>query len=117
MIWRLRKHKIRRYSESLLRVCGKVGILGAVMEVVGSKMAESLGAPDIFSMGWPLLLLGALLFMGGVGFALAGEAPTLRDYAEGESEEMPAVGKLLSGLLACSGGIMIAAVGFMRLTN
>ncbi len=53
--------------------------------------------------------------MGGLGFALAGEATTVRTYAEGETEEMPAIGKMLSGLAASAGGITTIVIGVMHM--
>lgn len=115
MIWRLRMHRIRRWSESFLRVAGKVGILGSGLMAVGMTLAGYLGSDGIQTVGWPLLLLGGLLFLGGLGFALAGEVTTVREYAEGETEDMPTIGKVLGGLAASAGGIATVVVGVMHM--
>jgi len=117
MIWRLRLHKIRRLSESFLRVAGKVGILGAGLVAVGMSLANYLGASEIRTIGWPLLLLGGLLFLGGLGFALAGEATTVRAYAEGDTEEIPSIGKLFSGLAASAGGMAALVIAIINIVG
>lgn len=114
MIWRLRMHRIRRTAERLLVWSRNLGLAGAGIIALGGIIAPPLGLPDPFSMAWSKILLGLCLLVGGTGYALAGESHSVRDYLEGETEEMPAMAKLVSGLLASAGGLLLFAIGFYQ---
>src|SRR5690606_25223449 len=100
MIWRLRLHRLRRLAANMLRLARAFGVAGAGVIALGGILAPPLGLPNPFDMGWSMLLLGLCLMVGGVGYALSGEAPTVQSYAEGDTEEMPGLIKLISGLVA-----------------
>jgi hypothetical protein len=115
LIWRLRMHRIRHAAEKVLRFARTAGIIGVALIALGGVIADPLGLPNPFTMTWSMILGGVFLFMAGAGFALSGEAPTVREYAEGKTEEMPGIAKLLQGLLAAAGGMLLFVVGFQQL--
>ncbi len=111
MIWRLRMHRLRRLYGRLLLLLRKVGIGGAVIVAAGWTAAMHLGLQGRFGDGWIFIAMGGFLLLGGIGHALAGDAPGIKAYAEGETEEMPGIVKLFSGLMASSGGVLLAMMG------
>lgn len=108
---RLRAHRIRRRYDKAMRVCGNVGIYGAAVLAVAGAVAYHFGAQELYYLGWPLCLLGLMLVMAGAGFACSGEAPTVQAYAEGDSDEMPGVARLINGAVAALGGTLLFMMG------
>lgn len=108
---RLRAHRIRRRYDKVMRVSGKVGTYGAAVLAVTGAVVYHLGGVELYRLGWPLCLLGLTMVMAGAGFACEGEAPTVQAYAEGDSDEMPGVARLVNGALAAIGGVLLCTIG------
>ena len=70
-------------------------------------------APDL-GQDWQMVFMGFCLILTGAGHALLGEGVSVAEYASGESDEMPTVAKLASGLIASAGGLLIGAMGLMQ---
>lgn len=71
-------------------------------------------APQLWP-GWQLLAMGGSLVLAGAGHALLGEQTTVAAYARGEIDQLPAVSRLASGLLASLGGALLAMTGLMKM--
>ncbi len=115
MVWRLRMHRIRRAYGRAIGFSLASGVIGAALMTVYSILHDHIKHGHSGTHGWILAALGFSLCLAGVGYALHGEAPSVREYAEGESEAMPGISKLLSGLTACGGGMAMFAIGMMNL--
>lgn len=115
MIWRLKMHRARAMQNKFLRIAEKLGLIGTGAITVVMVVAQQFHLSSVAAAAWQLLLMGGFLALGGLGFALAGDPPTVREYAEGESDEMPALGKLLSGLVACAGGVAVCMIAVTRI--
>lgn len=111
LVWRLRLHRWGAVHERGLRVAMGCGFVGMAL-MLGLRSL----APQMWP-GWQLLGLGLSLVLAGAGHALLGEGSSLGAYARGESEEMPALGKLASGLLASGGGMVIALTGLVQMAG
>lgn len=117
MIWRLKMHRARAMQNKFLRIAEKVGLIGTAAIAVVMVVAHELHFESVALAAWQLLLMGGFLALGGLGFALAGDPPTVQEYAEGESEEMPGIGKMFSGLIACAGGLAVCMVAVSRILH
>lgn len=115
MIWRLRMHKVRRAQERFFGFLRRVGLACGALLAVLFAFAGPLGYERLMDHGGVLVLLGLSLLLGGAGHALSGDAPSVREYVEEETEEMPGVTKLFSGLVASAGGVLMLMIGFVQL--
>lgn len=111
MIWRLRLHRMRRGYYRALRWAYAAGAIGMGAVMLCGMVGPHWGLHVHLEHGWPLALLGLCLLLAGAGHALSGEAPTVQEYAEGESDAMPASARMFSGLLASVGGVIMALMG------
>lgn len=109
--WRLRLYRWGTAHERWLRVAMGIGFVGMAATLGLGSLAPGLGP------AWQLLGMGASLVLAGLGHALLGEGSSLGAYVRGESEEMPALGKLASGLLASGGGMVIALTGLAQMVG
>lgn len=109
--WRLRLHRWGMAHERWLRVAMGLGFVGMAVTLGMRSLAPQLGP------GWQLLGMGGSLVLAGMGHALLGEGSSLGAYARGDSDEMPALGKLASGLLASGGGMVIALTGLAQMAG
>lgn len=108
-------HRVRRIYAKALAFALASGVVGGVLMTVYSILHDHIEHGHSGTHGWILAALGLCIFAAGAGYALGGNAPTVREYAEGQSEEMPAITKLLSGLTASGGGIAMLAIGLMNI--
>ncbi|MFZ5818218.1 MAG: hypothetical protein ACOY93_23445 [Bacillota bacterium] len=108
LVMRMWLYRMGRTYERWLKLATGVGFGGLALTVLLYEVAPGLG------QDWQMILMGFCLVLTGVGHALLGEGVTLEQYATGESEEMPAVTKLASGLLASGGGVLIAVIGLSQ---
>lgn len=115
MIWRLRMHRLRRMQDRFAKWARIIGIAGAGAAAFSYNIGPLIGIRSLSTQTWPLALLGISLVLGGFGHALHGDNTSVREYAEGESEEMPSIGKFLSGLAASAGGVAVLAVGVLHI--
>lgn len=111
MIWRLRLHRVRRVYNRILRGAYAAGAVGIGAVVLCGMLGPHWGLHIHLEHGWGLALLGLCLLLAGAGHALSGDAPTVQEYAEGDSDAMPASARLFSGLLASAGGVLMALIG------
>lgn len=117
MIWRLQMHKLRRAQERLLRFLRSAGLACGALLAILFAFAGLIGYERLMNHGGVLVLLGLSLLLGGAGHALSGEAPTVQEYAEEETDEMPGITKLFSGLVASVGGGLMLMIGFLQLVG
>lgn len=96
-------HRLGRMHERFLAAAGRLGLAGTLLTTLAHSVATQ--------SAWLLVTMGVSLFLWGAAFALVGEEVSLRAYSDGESDQMPAIGKQLSGLLASAGGIAICFAG------
>lgn len=108
LVVRMWFYRMGRTYERWLKLATGVGFGGLVLTVLLYNLAPGLGHD------WQMVFMGFCLVLSGVGHALLGEGVSLEEYVTGESEEMPAVTRLVSGLLASSGGILIGAMGVFQ---
>lgn len=109
LIWRMWLYRLSRTYERTLRTLTGVGF-GGMLLTFGLRTV----APG-FGQDWQLIFLGFCLILAGTGHALLGESVSVEQYATGQSEQMPAVTKLVSGLLASAGGFMVVSLGLAQL--
>lgn len=108
MIWRLRLHQVRKLQERALRWMSRIGMVG----MLGTLVLQVI-VPSVMNRGAMLLAIGLSVLMFSIAYAL-GEGPSLREYAEGDSDEIPGIAKLLSGLVASVSGVALIMVGIIR---
>lgn len=111
LVWRMWLYRLGRSYERGLKLATGVGFGGLVLTLGLRTVAPNLG------QDWQMLFMGFCLVLAGVGHALLGEGVSLEQYATGESEEMPAVTRLASGLLASAGGVLIGGMGLAHLVG
>jgi hypothetical protein len=109
LILRMWLFRLGRGYERALKLATAAGFGGLVITGALHSLAPDLG------QDWQMLFLGVSLILAGTGHALLGEGASLASYAAGESEEMPAITRLASGLLASAGGLLIAAIGLVQI--
>ncbi|HEY3364786.1 MAG TPA: hypothetical protein VGK74_07040 [Symbiobacteriaceae bacterium] len=105
----LRRHRIERFQDRALRLMGKVGMWG-----MGLVLAVSVVRPALLEQGAMQAAMGLCLVLGGAGFAMSGKGTTVREYAEGDSEDLPDVAKLCGGFMAALGGMSLIVLGLFR---
>lgn len=108
LVWRMRLYRIGRTYERGLKLATGVGFGGLALTVLLYQLAPGLGHD------WQMIFMGFCLILAGTGHALLGKGVSVEEYATGEGHEMPTVTKLASGLLASSGGILIALTGIVQ---
>lgn len=115
MLWRLRMHRIRRFYNKVLRWALAVGAAGMVLFTLSGLAHQHFRQGHDGVHGWMLAGLGGSVLLAGIGHALGGAAPTLQEYADEATEELPGISKLFSGLLASCGGVAIVATGIAQM--
>lgn len=107
--WRLWLYRLGRTYERWLKLATGAGFGGLLLTVLLRSVAPTVG------QDWQMIFMGCSLILAGAGHALLGEGVSLERYANGESEEMPTIGKLVSGLVASGSGAMLAVTGLVHL--
>lgn len=108
LVLRMWLYRMGRIYERWLKLATGAGFGGLVLTAMLYSLAPDLGHD------WQLVCMGFSLILAGLGHALLGESTSLEQYATGKSEEMPSIAKLVSGLLASSGGLLIAGMGLVQ---
>ncbi|MFZ5826433.1 MAG: hypothetical protein ACOY94_19235 [Bacillota bacterium] len=108
LVLRMYLYRMGRSYERWLKLATGVGIGGLVLTVLLFNLAPGMG------QDWQMVFMGFCLVLTGMGHALLGEGVSLEEYATGDSDEMPTVAKLTSGLIASAGGLLIGAMGLMQ---
>lgn len=111
LVWRMWLYRLGRTYERWLKLATGIGFAGLLL-----TGGVHLVAPDL-GQDWQMILLGFCLILAGTGHALLGDGVSLEQWATGESEELPAITKLASGLVASCGGFLIAALGLVQLVG
>jgi|GEM_PF-3004816 len=109
--WRLRLYRWGQAHDRWLRVFMVAGFVGLAVTLALRSLAPQLWP------GWQLLAMGGSLVLAGAGHALLGEQTTVGAYIRGESDELPAVTRMASGLLASLGGALIALSGLAQMVG
>jgi len=109
--WRLRLHRWGQAHDRWLRVLMVAGFVGLAVTFATRSLAPQLWP------GWQLLAMGGSLVLAGAGHALLGEQATVGAYLRGESDQLPAVTRMASGLLASLGGALIALTGLVQVVG
>ena len=107
--WRARMYRWGQAHDRWLRAGMAAGFAGLAI-----TLALRSFAPQLWP-GWQLLAMGGSLVLAGAGHALLGEQTTVAAYARGETDQLPAVSRLASGLLASLGGALLAMTGLMKM--
>ncbi len=102
-------YRVGRGYERWLKILTGAGFVGLLLTGLLYNLVPEAGRD------WQMVFMGICLIVAGMGHALLGEGATLEAYATGETEEMPAITKLLNGLLASAGGLMITMLGLSQI--
>lgn len=108
LVFRMYLYRVGRSYERWLKLLTGVGLGGLVLTMLLFSLLPGLG------QDWQMVFMGLCLILAGAGHALQGEGVTVEAYATGESEEMPTVGKVISGLMASAGGLLIGMIGLAQ---